>query len=538
MEAFKKITAISKNLTQKASNSIQNLIKGNKPKTAKNKTHKIRSKLEPLKKFGQEYKDKDIVIFQDICSNAGLCISFGDQTYKIRKFFEGFSNFKYVDPTQIKRIGNDSANGIVLDIPFMKQGYSAHAILKTSQTLKNKQSDSIIYEAFVGAFINKKVLIYPCFMETYGVYRSKDKAYNFSKTSSLNRDQFLKNLQSISIYADVLSNTNIIQDACDHSYSILIQNIKDAKTLNDYITNKSYRKDTMFLNVELVHYLFQVYYPLSMMADDFTHYDLHTGNVMIYKPALDKKHYLKMKYENVDGTFTEFFTYGISKMIDYGRCYVEDKSVKGRSTEFYKNVCDVLKDCGETCGYNYEYMNNKNISQDLRLLHIFSRYTKSYSLKSDLFSKIKIKFDTDYFTNEVVNSNWKQLGDTIKNVHDAYKTLLLWMSTPEYQNEYNKEFAFASETSPDCLGELAIFQPNNRGIKKHKFTRNDKYNNNYISVSSLSSSIPSNHSNQIHVSKKASTPKLAKKVIKKKSKNNYVGSYHSKQRNVFGTVSI
>jgi hypothetical protein len=60
-----------------------------------------------------------------ICPDSGECMALGKETKTIRKYFDGFTNFNYVE-LPIKRIGNlsNSANGFIHKIKYTREGYS------------------------------------------------------------------------------------------------------------------------------------------------------------------------------------------------------------------------------------------------------------------------------------------------------------------------------------------------------------------------------------------------------------------------------
>ena len=110
-----------------------------------------------------EFKRKSKFL-QAICSDSGVCIAFGKERKKIFDFFDGFTKFDYLK--SIKAIGAVSANGFVKELEYEREGYIAHAILKSS---KEKDADNLMYEYLIGASINVVLLkFFPCFIETYG----------------------------------------------------------------------------------------------------------------------------------------------------------------------------------------------------------------------------------------------------------------------------------------------------------------------------------------------------------------------------------
>ena len=125
--------------------------------------------------------------------------------------------------------------------------------------------------------------------------------------------------------------------------------------------------------------------PLTMLSEQFTHYDLHLQNVLVYTPIENK--YIHYHY-HMYGYSVDFKSKYIVKIIDYGRAYFNDN---GRdSLDIYEHVCN-SKDCGGMkCGIDYGYANliperyigsrnhitsyKPNISHDLRILHQIRKY--------------------------------------------------------------------------------------------------------------------------------------------------------------------
>ena len=209
-----------------------------------------------------------------ICSDAGVCIAFGKESDKIKKHFGGFMDAKYMKPP-IKRIGRVSANGFVNEITYENQGYTANAILKSSA---NDSADNLLFEYVVGKFLNKKTYFCPCFVETYAWLLYKNEAaWDHTKHTQNN---------SANIFVDALDvqqpsvNPSDLATACTNSkhVALLIQHIKNAQTISGQMK-------PAFCRNELLYALYQLYMPLSLLANFFTHYDLHQGNVLLYEPV-------------------------------------------------------------------------------------------------------------------------------------------------------------------------------------------------------------------------------------------------------------
>ena len=396
-------------------------------------------------------------LLKTLCSDSGVCIAFGTYKDSINRYFSNFTNFFILQ--SVKRIGEQSMNGMILELEYKKAGYTAHTVLKIPV---RHTSDNTLYEALVGFFLNEQSLRYPSFLETYGVYNFAgdeincfekliyiygqlnkidteltqiNKLSKFSTSSVVNiprlisviesiiarykpdingnysymyylnqiklaklRDQIVpeKYKEKLEHYYDkikeeqpqLIKNKNeklrciikkqpfrnaseidetTINDACENptNYSVLIQHLKDAKTLS------SMSSDTEFINNDLLYILFQVYMTLSSLSNDFTHYDLHTSNVLVYEPVDGS--YIEYHY-HIGETEIIFKSRYIAKIIDYGACYFGP----GFNPMLYSN-CKNAQSLKSFMSDN-DYKRNsakRNVSHDLRLINIIKTHLSS-----------------------------------------------------------------------------------------------------------------------------------------------------------------
>ena len=313
---------------------------------------------------------------QAICSDSGVCIAFGKERKKIFDFFNGFTKFDYLK--SIKAIGKVSANGFVKELEYEREGYKAHAILKSS---REKDADNLMYEYLIGANINNLLLKYfPCFIETYGHYRYRNESdwAQFQAATPGRQD-----LNAMLI--PYKKNTVNYPESCKYSKTVcvLVQHIKGAASIGDKVIKNP--PDFNYIINDLLYSFYQVYYTLAMVYSNFTHYDLHPDNVILYKPVAGK--YIEFHYHLPDGTTINFKSQYIVKIIDYGRCFLYSKGLS--SVSYYNKICDDknIAECnenGETCGnesgygwlepvmedWNYYISSTmNNPSHDLRLLN-------------------------------------------------------------------------------------------------------------------------------------------------------------------------
>ena len=353
-----------------------------------------------------------------ICSDSGLCIAFGRQSDEIKKFFNGFSSFDYVE--SFKMAGTPSMNGFIYAINYKHRGYIANAILKSSASVR---ADNLMYEYAVGTKINS--LFYkkfPVFVETYDYY------YRYPN------EQMWQAFKS-ETYANKLKNALIPYDNLDYQMScteskhicILIQHINNAPTL------AAMCQDTKFIQTELINSLYQIYFTLSIIKNSFTHYDLHTSNVLVYTPTPNK--YIEYHFHTLLGEIITFKSKHLIKIIDYGRSYV-----KGISEDVLKKVCNENA-CNPYCGDDFGYWMMPNLphfinssrhnnSHDLRLLHIINSdlkliYKPANSVETILHSELnKLVYSGKFGTAEIIKTNYPAKITNVSDVELALKRII------------------------------------------------------------------------------------------------------------------
>jgi hypothetical protein len=226
----------------------------------------------------------------------------------------------------------------------------------------------------------------------------------------------------------------------------MIENIKESRTLN--ITILRLRSEyTNFMNFELLYILYQIYAPLSMLSEVFTHYDLHHDNIMLYEPVKGKHIEYQYHYPNRGVKFNSKY---LVKIIDYGRCFFLDEETGYNPRHIYRDLCESESegkncyDCGKDSGFTwldptpmYNISSQKrNKSHDLRLIHMIKEYDLDYN--RDLMGLIHTtRYIHMYGTPEIRDES--QFG--IGNVDDASRRLEELMEREFFKknNEYNPE---------------------------------------------------------------------------------------------------
>ena len=153
--------------------------------------------------------------------------------------------------------------------------------------------------------------------------------------------------------------------------------------------------NSTFCKQELLYALAQVYIPLSSLMNNFTHYDLHSSNVVLYEPVKDS--YLEYHYHLVNGTVVTFKSKYIVKIIDYGRSYFNDTVTNRTSKTIYDELVKT-KECTHNLSHSglyyistldpmsLTYSQEKNASYDLRLLNTMrlNNNYKPYNISPEL----------------------------------------------------------------------------------------------------------------------------------------------------------
>jgi len=389
------------------------------------------------------------LFYGTICSDSGVCIALGKERQKLLDFFK-FETFEYAKEPY-KTIGEISGNGFMKELKYEREGYTAYALLKSSL---RTSSDNLAYEYLVGKYLNEVSKKYPTFIETYGL---------FHYSSLVDRN---KMRQDDTLFKPLIRlDPSDIKNVCIKSGNLCVmsQYLKNTKTFYQHTTSEYFRQQLS------AHVFYQIYFTLHQLRKDFTHYDLHLNNIMLYEP--DERKYIQYHHHYVDRTVSYKSGY-LAKIIDYGRCFFK------KSFSYYDKIC-VEPRCGVLCGLHKGFTQfhepqphlgrvgervfghanalYKNESHDLRMMYFFyeqTKRTKDVSLDADY---MKILKDTIYMKSLSLHSRpgtIEDLGksDKIHNVSDACQRWEEYITHPDRvrANETN----FVNHT---CLGEVHIY---------------------------------------------------------------------------------
>jgi len=464
-------------------------------KKTENKRKSNFARLEAVKTFTKNYTQKRArktigtfmkktenkrrsMFLQAICSDSGVCIAFGKERKKIFDFFNGFTKFDYLK--NIKAIGAVSNNGFVKELEYEREGYKSYAVLKSS---RDKNSDNLMYEGYVGKLLNDIAKQIPCFVETYGIYEYKTDAY---------REKFQKEKSGLADLSNMLTYHKNYDygNSCANSVNqcILIEHIKGAASIGDKIYRGA--PDFDFVINDFLYAIYQIYFGLGGLATIFTHYDLHPDNVILYKPVDGK--YIEFHYHFPDGTVS-FKSQYIAKMIDYGRSFITPRPDRN-SVVYYKKICaedkcnkraehkeyedededeedeDEDEKCGDKSGYawmeqpldkwNYYISSSlNNRSHDLRLLHsLWTRmpwqdepFKSSIQIRNILKNILgRVKYGHDFGTPPIIGK--KDINGKIEDVKDAEFFIKTAIRLPEQKNA-NDDY-YSKKTK---LGDLHVY---------------------------------------------------------------------------------
>lgn len=314
---------------------------------------------------------------------------------EIFKNFNSFSN-----ALEIKQISTaDNVNGFVYVIIFSYGKIEASAIIKCPT---RDSEDNIMHEYKVGLFLNNYTDKLPLLINTY-------QYFNTCPTTL----QYLK---------EISPGTN---KECQSRSAIMIESLSSSITLKKFLQ----QEDSSIIDNELKYILFQIYYTLVYLEDEFTHYDLHLENILLHE--LSDNTYINYNYILDNGTSINFKSKYLVKIIDYGRSFY---NMKGDNSDI---ICS-----------DFPFSRYYNKSADLILLKYIGYNSKTpENIKviarktSKLFEGLSHKKVTDYYkfnTDSRINTRQSYYIQKTIDLYNHSKLILpMDSSTPAEINNIN-----------------------------------------------------------------------------------------------------
>ena len=426
--------------------------------------------------------------------------------------------------------------------------------LKFSVISREQDPDNLFYEAMVGREqINHFSKRFPLFTQTYHLYHLLSRrdvwminqyAYQYLlKLSEADRDEkfpddpydffVLPELETPNKnfkydFEDITQKGNIDKDvilrmfhypdsaefvslkldpdhlrsfrtACRDSRQLVMQTelVPNSIPLMDYllqgyglnITTKSF-----FWNYDCANILFQVYAPLAILREKFTHYDLHLNNVLV---SQFENQYIILRY-HYKGKTLKIASKVLLKMIDYGRCYTP------MTPSFLSALCKSCKpNCGTEKGFYFLNTNReeaydsktyiqpsvKNISHDLRLAYLMRKVVLEKEEEEDAQIFDRNDFPGKAVRNLLRNVHFEEhfgtperptatsfrpqealLGTASDSVHrvlnvkDMFDALFSFCSSKAFQQHLG-----IYHTLSNCIGKMDIYLDSNEPMTFTEF---------------------------------------------------------------------
>ena len=287
---------------------------------------------------------------QKVCSDSGVCIAFGIELKRLLDFFK-FETFLFV--STITRIAS-GANGFVQLLEYKRSGYTSHAILKSPL---DPESDSLSIEYHVGQYLNQKTAFLPCLVTTYGLYRYT------TPESKLHAEQGAHKISLTDCTGICLTAVKEVAEMCESDQlCILTEAFKGAKPLSDKLDQDG--RD--FFQTDGISTLYLIYYTLSKLPE-FTHFDLHPANVLLYEPVQGSCIEYMIHIEGIEVRFKSRY---LPKIIDYGRSVCPQN----------KQLAEEIQRCDTEYLFGFSTMRlEPDERRDLSLLKMLYDYRKYLS---------------------------------------------------------------------------------------------------------------------------------------------------------------
>lgn len=339
---------------------------------------------------------------------------------------------------EINRIGEESEGGMVFrtktgECNLYKSSCNSLYVIKTPI---NWEDDSLAHEAVVGmGAINKLRNKIPTFAHTYGAFMCSPPILDQSG-------------KVISWCA------NKSRDQSDVTY-LIIENINDSDTLSN-ISPKLSREEFLQIYLQIINAL-----NIAYKDYDFTHYDLHPGNVLIqtlpYKVAVP--------FHNPSNkTIMYIITNKLARIIDYGtsHIYLQGRHLGKYGLEYIGidpessfPMYDAYKLLLGTYWYILNNNPDSNITPIVKLIYSFFLKNASNQI-TDLSERMKIRDNDPY-------NDFFQPDNSLKNI--TFDDLLLYMLDVFSENIITQTPTSLNDYTSNKQPILSIFDVDNNRSK-------------------------------------------------------------------------
>lgn len=325
------------------------------------------------------------------CGSPNFCVNLGIQTELFDRIFNNFLDLNQV--TDIMPFGGKSKNGFIrkllYNMKYENVMYKMTMILKSVVPTGNP--DNLYYEYYAGIALNYYGTLFPFFVNTKGLLAYHDKnSYTSVRNIHIPIDKPIGKWLSDNLHVITGSslNTQILEkytlDACKYREKMCLL----VEYANDSIRLTNMLNDQYFIKYDFFPIYLLLYSTLSTMANVYTHYDLHAGNVILIpsgNPDGIFEYHMHIYNGSVKTQTLKVYSRYLPKIIDYGRCYFAlppSESTPAFSSYNVRDVlCNVDKYCCANSGFTHltgidssnlaanHYINSsvRNVSHDLQL---------------------------------------------------------------------------------------------------------------------------------------------------------------------------
>lgn len=316
--------------------------------------------------------------------------------------------------------------------------------------------DSLSYEYYIGMTLNR--------------LRIENKTNHFSLIyGKMNCGFDVMNIDSKKTEQELM-NIKLCDDQYAEKFHIVYEYIRNVNTrrvtsFDEYINrlNKAKDEDEVYiLERNIINILIILMYTLQVAQDNmkFTHYDLHLGNVLIVE--LDEPEEIKIKYKEQD---IVIMTNVIPHIIDYGRCYIDPKKVRGDDDGIFRDV-DSNKTFSDFLDYQEYLFNQEWLSNDKNTCKMLDEQVTIW-IYNYVYKEILYKDSVGKLYYKKNNQRVYKLNDkeTLK-----VKEFII-------NNIYNRHTP--KDDLPNSIKEVKNNEPNIRIARYHVGIRSNNFNSKY-----------------------------------------------------------